>query len=239
MFCELYYLPIYLQSAKNLNATLTGVALLPFSLALLPTSVIVGALITRTGQFRWAIWSGWAMVIFSTALLIILSVETPTYGWVLIFMLLGLGHGLVLTSLSFGNQAMARERDGAYAAATYTFLRTFGMCLGVAMGGTVFQNRLRAHLKDAGLGEETARDAEAFIRVLKHMDADSFPVDQYRHAYAASLRNVFEVLTGIAALGGALSAFVSHADMDRALDSEHVLATKGTKGANLTATHIS
>jgi hypothetical protein len=229
MFCELYYLPIYLESAKGLNATLTGVGLMPITLALLPTSVIVGNLITRTGRFRWAIWSGWGMVIVSTALLIILSVKTPTYGWILIFVPLGLGHGLVLMSLNFGIQAMARERDSAYAAAMYTFLRTFGMCLGVAIGGTVFQNRLRAHLKSAGLDEDIARDAEAFITVLKHMDTTRLPVEQYRHAYAGALRNVFEVLTGIAALGGVMSAFVSHADMDRALDSEHVLAGEEKK----------
>jgi hypothetical protein len=108
----------------------------------------------------------------------------------------------------------------------YTFLRTFGMCLGVAIGGTVFQNQLRVHLKDGGLNEDIARDAEAFITVMKHMDATRFPVHLYRQAYAASLRNVFEVLTGVAVLGGILSAFVSHADMDRALDSEHVLAAE-------------
>jgi len=234
MFCELYYLPIYLESAKGLNATLTGVGLMPITIALLPPSVVVGALITRSGRFRWAIWSGWATVIVSTALLIILSAKTPTYGWALLFIPIGLGHGLVLMSLNFGIQAMARERDGAYAAAMYTFLRTFGMCLGVAIGGTVFQNMLRTHLRNAGLNEDIARDAEAFITVLKHMDATRFPVEQYRQAYAASLRNVFEVLTGIAALGGVMSAFISHADMDRALDSEHVLAGEEKKNVEPT-----
>ncbi|KAF2267505.1 MFS general substrate transporter [Lojkania enalia] len=224
MFCELYYLPIYLESAKALSATLTGVGLIPITGALLPTSVTVGALITRFGRYRWAIWTGWAAVIASTALLIILSASTPTYGWVLLFIPIGLGHGLVLMSLNFGIQALARERDGAYAAAMYTFLRTFGMCLGVAIGGTVFQNRLAAHLRNGRLDEGIARDAEAFITVLKDMDRNTFPVERYREAYAAALRNVFEVLTGIAALGGGMSIFISHASMDRALDSEHVMA---------------
>ena len=40
-------------------------------------------------------------------------------------------------SLNFSIQAIA------YAAAMYTFTRTFGICIGVAVGGSVFQNELQ------------------------------------------------------------------------------------------------
>lgn len=187
----------------------------------MPTSIIVGGLMTKLGSYRWAIWSGWASTIVSTALLIILSASTPTYGWILLFLTIGPSHGLVLTSLNFALQALAQERDSAYAAAMYTFMRTFGMCLGVAIGGVVVQNRLLVHLAARGLEENVAKEAEAFIVVMNSM-ADGSLLSAYRVAYAEAFRNLFEVMLGISVLAGFASVFIKHATMDRVLDSEHV-----------------
>jgi Na+/melibiose symporter-like transporter len=222
MFSHLYYLPMYLQSVQGYGPTLSGVGLVPIIGGLIPTSIIVGGLMTKLGSYRWAIWSGWASIIVSTALLIILSHSTPTYGWILLFLTIGPSHGLVLTSLNFALQALAKERDGAYAAAMYTFMRTFGMCLGVAIGGVVVQNRLAVHLVARGLDEHVAKEAEAFI-VVMNSESDIPTLSAYRSAYAEAFRNLFEVLLGIAVLAGVASVFIKHASMDRALDSEHVL----------------
>lgn len=221
MFSHLYYLPMYLQSVYGYGPTLSGVGLVPIIGGLIPTSIIVGGLMTKFGSYRWAIWSGWATIIVSTALLIILSQSTPTYGWVLLFFTIGPSHGLVITSLNFALQAIAQERDSAYAAAMYTFMRTFGMCLGVAIGGVVVQNRLLVHLIARSLDEHVAKEAEAFIVVMGSMPGGP-TLSAYRAAYAEAFRNLFEVLSGVAVLGGVASAFIKHASMDRALDSEHV-----------------
>lgn len=225
MFAHLYYLPMYLQSVQGYGPTLSGVGLVPIIGGLIPTSIITGSLMTKHGSYRWAIWSGWASITVSTALLIILSATTPTVGWVLLFLTIGPSHGLVLTSLNFALQALAKERDGAYAAAMYTFMRTFGMCLGVAIGGVVVQNRLMVHLGDRGLDKGIAREAEAFILVMNREGAlGARELGSYREAYAETFRNLFEVLLGIAVLAGLTSAFIKHASMDRQLDSEHVFA---------------
>lgn len=129
----------------------------------------------------------------------------------------------MLTSLNFALQALAKERDGAYAAAMYTFMRTFGMCLGVAIGGVVVQNRLLVHLGARGLDEGVAKEAEAFILVMNER-LEGPVLNLYREAYAEAFRNLFEVLLGIAVLAGGTSAFIKHASMDRELDSEHVFA---------------
>ncbi|KAF1979111.1 MFS general substrate transporter [Bimuria novae-zelandiae CBS 107.79] len=221
MFSHLYYLPLYLQSVHSYTPTLSGAGLIPIIGILIPTSVLVGTLITRWGTYTWAIWLGWTTIIASTALLIVLSDTTPTYAWILVFLTIGPSHGLVLTSLNFSLQALAKERDGAYAAAMYTFMRSFGMCLGVAVGGTVFTNRLVVHLAARGLDERVARDAEAFIVVMNDAP-NSAAWAAYRGAYAEAFRNLFEVLLGVAVVAGAVSVAIKHASMDRALDSEHM-----------------
>ncbi|KAJ4378188.1 hypothetical protein N0V83_001022 [Neocucurbitaria cava] len=198
------------------------VGILGLNFALLTISVVSGRLITKSGQYRWAIWAGWAIIVASSAVMIALDASTPTYGWVLLFVPVGLGHGLVLISLNFSIQALAKERDGAYAAGMYTFARTFGMCLGVAVGGTVLHNTLLRHLRDAGLDENIAHNAEGFIFTLNDPNQHIVGESDIRAAYASAFRNVFEVLTAIAILGGLLSLLITQVTLDRALESDHV-----------------
>lgn len=229
MFCELYYIPFYLESVKDFSPTITGVALMPLSVSLLPTSIIVGRLMTKFGRFRWAIWCGWAITIAGTGMLVLLDVHIRTYAWILIFVVVGLGHGLILMSLNFSIQAMSDSHNVAYAAAMYTFTRTFGMCIGVAIGGAVFQNQLKKHLVDQGLLTSVATDAEGFVVNLKALAKTSPQYQNYTLAYAKSFENVFEVLTALAGLAGLLSLLIKEFSMDKELDSEHVLR-QGKKG---------
>ena len=112
------------------------------TITFLPTSVIVAVAITKLGRFRWAVWGGSWMTVLATGLLILLGKTTATVAWIFMFMICSLGHGLLLSSLNFAVQAIASSPDVAYAAAMYAFLRTVGMALSVAIGGTVFQNVL-------------------------------------------------------------------------------------------------
>ncbi len=210
--------------------------MIPVTGAMLPISIIVGRLMTKFGRYRWAIWLGWTITIAGTGLLILLDVDIRVYAWVLIFIVVGLGHGLILMSLNFSVQAMADTRDVAYAAAMYTFTRTFGMCIGVAVGGTVFQNELRKHLGELHLPTKVANDAEGFVATLKALPQASVQYQAYILAYADSFKVVFEALTVVAGLAALLSLFIKEHTMDRELDSEHVLRQEKEPSASETRT---
>jgi MFS family permease len=226
MFCGLYSIALYLQACLGLSPIITGTGILGLNFGLLTVSIVSGRLITKSGQYRWAIWSGWVVIISSTAIMIALDASTPTYGWVLLFIPVGVGHGLLLISLNFSIQALAKERDGAYAAGMYTFARTFGMCLGVSIGGTVLHNTLLRRFREVRLDEDIAHNAEAYIFILNDPRQHILRESDIRAAYAVAFRNVFEVLTAIAVLGGLVSLLVKHASLDRALQSEHVFEKK-------------
>jgi hypothetical protein len=138
---------------------------------------------------------------------------------VLIFITVGCGHGLILISLNYCTQALAESQDVGYAAVTYTFLRTFGLCIGVAVGGTVFQNTLETHLASLHLPTYMATDAEGFIAQIQR--------SPQRHAFstalARSIQNVAQFMTGVAALAGILSLLIGSASTNKKLASEHVL----------------
>ena len=209
---------------KGYRPTLAGVAVTPITGALVPTSIIVGRLMTRFGCYRWAFWLGWAVTIAGTGLLILLDTDTQTHAWILIFVIAGIGHGFVLMSYNVCVQAMADTRNVAYAAGMYTFIRTLGMCIGVAVGGTVFQNQLKQHFRESQLPTAVANNATQFIAELRDPSKTN-PTQElaYIHAYAKSFKVVFGVLTAIAGLAAFLSLFIKEYTMDKVLDSEHVL----------------
>lgn len=230
LFCMLYYLPIYLESAKDLSPTLTGVGALGLSCGLFPSSSLVGIVVSRTGHFRWAIWIGWLVTILGTGLLLLFGTHTSTATWVCIIFVVGFGHGFLLSALGVSVQAAANSGDVSYAVAMYAFMRTFGMVIGVAIGGSILQNRLPYYLEDAGISTESAvqiaKNADAFVTMLRQMPPSSSDRKTIVEAYAQALRVVWEVLTGISVLGGIASLAIRHHTMDKELDSEHVFHGK-------------
>lgn len=207
MFCELYYMPSWLEVVKNLSPTLAGLGMMPITGGVILTSACAGAVMTKFGRFSWVIWSGWTVTIISTSCMIILDENSKTHEWVPLLIAVGIGHGLIMPSLNIGVQALADSADVGYATAMYVFLRTLGMCLGVPIGGTVFQNRLNYHLSSLGHLSGSV-NAEAVIPKIKNMPMDSPTRQAINSAYAKSFQNVCQVLTGIAVLGGVVSLFM-------------------------------
>ena len=105
-------------------------------------------------------------------------------------------------------------------------MRTLGMVIGVAIGGSGFQNRLPGYLENAGVpiasAVEVVQNADGYVTILQTMPKASSYRQAIVGAYAQALRVVFRVLTGISAFGGLVSLAMRHHDMDLELDSEHV-----------------
>lgn len=150
-----------------------------------------------------------------------------TWRWVLILMTAGFGHGLLLQALTFVPQTMAKDTDESYAATMYNFSRTFGMTFGVAIGGTMFQNRLKQHLASAGLDVTIASNADQYVAVLNTMTDQSLRGDILA-AYASSFKNVFELGLAFTVLGAVVSLLIGKSVLDRKHVSEHVLEEKRT-----------
>ena len=204
--------------------------MLPITCGILPATAICGILITRIGRFRWAVWIGWLLTTAATGLLILLDETTPTAAWVIIFIFVGVGHGLVLGPCMFAAQAASTGSNVAHATAFYTFSRTVGMCIGVALGGAVFENLLSFHLQKAKLPASIAYDAAAYVTELQAMPRDSALRLSVVAEFTDAFHGVMAVLTGFSALGGLISLLMRNLSMDTALDPGHRL--RDTQSSN-------
>jgi len=135
----------------------------------------------------------------------------------------GLGLGLLFPSMAFSIQASNSNNDLAFAVAMYSFFRAFGQAIGVAIGGTIFQNtmilKLKAYPLLAGKAGEYSKDAAALVQTIKTME-DGLMKTQLVQGYMDSLKVVFITTCGLAALGLLSSLLVRGLDLNRALETE-------------------
>lgn len=120
----------------------------------------------------------------------------------------------------------------------FSFARTLGQSIGVAIGGVIFQSRLKVELEGLemfkGKAQELARDASALVQVIKGMEQGSLERVALVGAYARSLRVVWGVLCGLAVLAGLLSLWTEELSIDRELGSEQAfIHEKDTKGGEV------
>ncbi|KAI1115642.1 MFS general substrate transporter [Nemania sp. NC0429] len=226
LYSHLYYLPFYLSSVKGLNSTLTGVYIMATTLLVVPIAIVSGRLMTRFGSFLWAVRIGFASLILSNGVLLLINQHRSLVEHLFLFLTISVGHGLLIISLNVATQAIASTSIVAYAVSMFTFVRQFGMCLGVAIGGTIFENVLLKSLGRHGfpedVAEETAKNAAAFSGPLNAIP-DGPEKTAFLDSFVDAFHGILYLLLALASVSLILSLFVKHHDMNKELDSEHQL----------------
>jgi len=148
MFGAIGYMPTFLQIANGINATESGLLLLPMLVGLLITAVGSGILMSKTGRYKWmpitgALLIGVALVLFST----LTATTSPFITGVYLFVL-GAGLGLTVQVLVLIVQNSVPHKVLGTATAANAFFREIGATVGSAVVGSVFASRLTQQLAD-------------------------------------------------------------------------------------------
>lgn len=93
LWCMVYYLPFYYEAVKDYSPTFVGVAVFPQTFTIAPTTIVVGIVISKTGRFRWAIWTGWFLTVLGMGLLCLLDVSTAVPAWIFLNLVPSFGLG--------------------------------------------------------------------------------------------------------------------------------------------------
>ncbi|CAG7935455.1 unnamed protein product [Penicillium nalgiovense] len=198
-----------LQAVKGFKPIMSGIALFPETFTVAPSGVVVGLLINRTGQYYWAICIGWCLSTIGMGLLCLLGATTGTITWIFLNLVSGLGIGMVLPSVAIAVQASASAENLAIAVATSTSFRGFGQSIGVAIGGVIFQNRMKSNLLNypalQSMASEYSGDAASAVELIKGMHGQV--KRDLTQAYADSLKIVWAFCCGISGLIFIVSLF--------------------------------
>lgn len=218
-----YYLPLYYQVIKGYSPLITGIAMLPETLVVSPMTVVIGILINKYNRYRWSLYGGWFFTTLGAGLFILLDLHTPIAVWIIINVVACIGIGTLITSMNFAVQAAVSSQDCGHAVAFYVFLRQFGEGLGVAVGGVIFQNRLRQNMYALAswhdFADEYSQNATTLGDVVRGLQAGARR-DELVRAYVDALKMVWLVMCAISAAGLALTLLVKSFSMDKKLETE-------------------
>lgn len=132
---------------------------------------------------------------------------------------------MLFAGMAFAIQASASNKDLAFAVAMFSFFRAFGQALGVAVGGTVFQNQMKTKLLSypalAASAEEYSRDAAALVQIIKGFPRERGDAKgQLVQSYADALKVVWVTMCGLSAVAMVASVWTVGLDMDRPQETE-------------------
>ncbi|CAG9990396.1 unnamed protein product [Clonostachys byssicola] len=223
VYGSLYFLPLYFEAVQGYSPIISGVALFPATFTLAPMSMVAGTVISKRGEYRWVTWFGWILSTIGLGVMTLLDVDTTIAEWFFLTIFMGIGQGLLYTSLAIINQAAAPDKLMSHAISMFIFSRMLGQALGVALSGLIFQNQMRSNLLAtttlADQAVEYSRDASSIVSFLHDMP-DDVKKRELVQAYADSLKIVWAAmcaLSGVAMIG---SFFVKHISLDREHETE-------------------
>ncbi|MGC5076712.1 MDR family MFS transporter [Agrococcus sp. DT81.2] len=149
MFAGMMMIPFVLQIVHGMNPTEAGLSTLPMILGLMIASIGSGQVIARTGRYGFFPVLGLAVMAVAYGVLVTLQYDSPL--WILLVgqLLLGLGLGQLMQTLTIASQNSVEPKDMGVATSAATFFRQLGGTAGVAVVFSMLFARLPETLQAA------------------------------------------------------------------------------------------
>lgn len=141
LFGAILYIPLFVQAIQGDNATESGNAVIPMTLAIVFSSIVTGQIISRTGKYRIIGIIGMSLTTLGMGLLWTMNMDTDRLTTIFYMIVMGLGLGIAFPLYTLVVQnAFPIQRVGVVTAAI-TFFRSIGSAVGVAVLGSVVNNQ--------------------------------------------------------------------------------------------------
>jgi EmrB/QacA subfamily drug resistance transporter len=142
MFGALLTVPLYLQLVNGATPTESGFQMLPMIAGLMISSIVAGQLISRTGKYNIFPITGTAFMAAGFFWFTNLSFDKPYWFMMVGMLLVGLGLGQLMQTLTIASQNSVGARDIGVATSASTFFRQIGGTLGTAVLFSVLFSRI-------------------------------------------------------------------------------------------------
>ncbi len=202
MFGALVTIPLYLQLVNGVTPTESGLLTLPLMVGLLTASIVSGQLISRRGKYKVFLVSGTGLLSIGFLYLTFVSADKPVWFMLGGMLLVGLGLGQLLQTLTIASQNSVGPCDIGVATSASTFFRQIGGTLGTAVLFSVLFARVPDTIRAAAELSSVKADVAAAL-------ADPSVLSDPGNA------RILELMTGRGGLGNALdgdTSFLNTAD---------------------------
>ncbi|HKE93492.1 MAG TPA: MDR family MFS transporter [Povalibacter sp.] len=140
------FMPLFMQVVQGINATQSGMALLPLMAGLIVSSTVSGRLVSRVGRYKPFMVGGGVLLLIGVFLLSGIGPDTTTrdLAWRLAITGIGLGPAQNLFSLVIQNAVPPTDLGAATGMSQFS--RQIGSTVGVAIFGTFLTHSLTSEL---------------------------------------------------------------------------------------------
>lgn len=133
MFGAMMTVPLYLQLVSGASPTESGFLMLPMILGLMISSIVSGQVIARTGKYRAFPTVGTMFMSAGFLWFTFVTADKPVWFIMIGMLLVGLGLGQLMQTLTIASQNSIGPRDIGVATSSSTFFRQIGGTLGTAV----------------------------------------------------------------------------------------------------------
>ncbi len=154
------FLPRFFQFVLDISPTFSGLQMLALLVGLIASSIVSGAIVSRTGRYRWLLVGSLVLMTIGLGLMTQLHADTPLpvlWAWMFIT---GVGIGPTLAVFTIVVQNAVPFQQLGVATSNLTFFRQIGGSVGLAIVGTAFgsgfQQQLPPQLVAAGVPQQFA-----------------------------------------------------------------------------------
>jgi EmrB/QacA subfamily drug resistance transporter len=147
MFGAITFIPLYFQGVLGASATASGSFVTPMMLGVVAGSFISGQMLSRTGgHYRLQGMVGVGIMAFGMALFTRMTVDTTTATAIRNMVIMGFGLGITMPLYTIAVQNAVPYRILGAATSSAAFFRSIGGSVGLAIFGSVLNNRFSSVL---------------------------------------------------------------------------------------------
>ena len=222
MFGVVGYMPTYFQMAVGASASKAGLFMAPMMGAMLLTSIVSGAVVSKTGKYKFFPIAGTMVLATGLWLLSTISLDTPVAMICAYMAVVGMGLGASMQILTLIVQNTFVHKLVGTATAANNYFRQVGASFGTAIVGSIFATNLARILSEKfpnGMSGGAGMDSLTPTLLASLPDAIRLPIVE---AYNGALIPIFTYLIPLALAASLVLMFVKEKPLAEEVEDEIV-----------------
>jgi len=191
MMIFVYFLPIWFQAIKGVNAVDSGIRLLPMLLPMVFASIITGVIVSKVGYYTPPMIFGNCVLAVGCGLLTTLKVNSGEGEWIGYQVLYGIGLGCTFQAPNLAAQTVLANRDVPVGTSLMFFSQLLGGAIFISVGQNVLNSELLKHLAPIPGFDPAVLQQNGATTLIQSLPPDLR--DPVLYGYNESLRKVFQV----------------------------------------------